>query len=763
MKQYIILFILFAGLQVAYGQSYKGSVVGKDDRKPVSDATVQLFNDNVFVGGTKTGDNGTFEVSIGKVANKVVVTCLGYDRFSKSDTLALPANLGMIELSAKSVQLGDVVVKGSLKKQELDKDIYLITDSLRKGTMSSAQLFEKIPGVLRDWDNDNLIINGVKEDIVILVNNVEKGAKYAMKINPKRIKQVEITHNPLGKYSDKKVLVNISLYDDYKGWDLTPYSYLQYGQANFNKENMGASYTYSINKFSFNVSSDFTDNATRDSRDQTSTYFGKIIQTSSPKDDDKANLKDDELTYNLSLGAEYRLAKNHSLAIQMAGEFNQGNSRENYLFSVESPEEKYEKEQMNKTKDYSDDYTAGLFYRGSLWSKSSLNSDLTYNYYTVKKRRTFIDGENTSVNPTLGRKDYVRYNVNLSTPITKYIDWYMDYSFTWRKYNEKNRETGEESYFSKNVRHNLLGMLTWHPLGSFSLSGGVQWIGSRDDSNEGLTSDYSLNPTFRLYYKPWSNVTLRSNFELSTSAPNLEKLSSTEYQIDSWIWQKGNPLLKNSTFISWESYIFIDKIITISCQYFKNKNSHSYQQYTLVDDDKILRSYFNTDWSRLNFTLSGNYKIFQDFYFGGDVYYGNDGIVDVDGRNKKTDVYMGDLLAQYVIRPLKLRAQLMYQYVEEHHQTIQGTGLSKVDLAKLTLSRSFFKDKLEASVTAESPVGLFKKEIYVTVDTPFYTNRLNSTVNSQIGPFVSLNLRFYLNGGKQTRMNENRFVVDSEK
>lgn len=339
----------------------------------------------------------------------------------------------------------------------------------------------------------------------------------------------------------------------------------------------------------------------------------------------------------------------------------------------------------------------------------------------------------------------------------------MDYSWTWRKYDEKDRNTGNESYYSKNVRHNLLGMLTWHPFEKFSLSGGLQWIGSRDDNNEGETSDYSLNPLFRLYYKPWNNVAIRSNFELSTSAPNLEKLSSTEYQVDSWIWQKGNPLLKNSTFISWESYIFIDKIVTIACQYFKNKNSHEYLQYSLVDDNKIVRSYFNTDWSRLCFSLSGKYKIFKDFYFGGDVYYSNDGIVDVDGKNKHTDVYMGDLLGQYTINALKLKAQMVYQYIEEHHQTIQGTGLSKIDLAKFTLVRPFFHDKLQVSVTAICPVGLFKREIYQTTNTQFYTRRFDATLNKATGPFVNLNLRLYLNGGKQTRMTENRFVVDSEK
>lgn len=60
MKRNILFFFLMVCLQVVYGQSYHGSVIGKDDRTPISDATVQLFYDNVFLGGAKTRDDGTF-------------------------------------------------------------------------------------------------------------------------------------------------------------------------------------------------------------------------------------------------------------------------------------------------------------------------------------------------------------------------------------------------------------------------------------------------------------------------------------------------------------------------------------------------------------------------------------------------------------------------------------------------------------------------------------------------------------------------------
>lgn len=46
------------------------------------------------------------------------------------------------------------------------------------------------------------------------------------------------------------MLLNLSLFDDYIGWDFVPYTNLQYGKNNMNQETVGESYTYSVNKLS---------------------------------------------------------------------------------------------------------------------------------------------------------------------------------------------------------------------------------------------------------------------------------------------------------------------------------------------------------------------------------------------------------------------------------------------------------------------------------------------------------------------------------
>lgn len=133
-------------------ENYHGKVMSMDNRQAISEATIQFFNDNVFIGGGKSALDGTFSVSTPKRATKISVSYVGMETFVKNDSLGIPEDLGDICLNTFGISLGEVTVKGSLRRQSYDKDIYLITDSLRKGTSSSAQLLEKIPGVLRDWE-----------------------------------------------------------------------------------------------------------------------------------------------------------------------------------------------------------------------------------------------------------------------------------------------------------------------------------------------------------------------------------------------------------------------------------------------------------------------------------------------------------------------------------------------------------------------------------------------------------------------------------
>lgn len=41
-------------------ENYHGKVMSMDNRQAISEATIQFFNDNVFIGGGKSALDGTF-------------------------------------------------------------------------------------------------------------------------------------------------------------------------------------------------------------------------------------------------------------------------------------------------------------------------------------------------------------------------------------------------------------------------------------------------------------------------------------------------------------------------------------------------------------------------------------------------------------------------------------------------------------------------------------------------------------------------------
>lgn len=98
-------------------ENYHGKVMSMDNRQAISEATIQFFNDNVFIGGGKSALDGTFSVSTPKRATKISVSYVGMETFVKNDSLGIPEDLGDICLNTFGISLGEVTVKGSLRRQ----------------------------------------------------------------------------------------------------------------------------------------------------------------------------------------------------------------------------------------------------------------------------------------------------------------------------------------------------------------------------------------------------------------------------------------------------------------------------------------------------------------------------------------------------------------------------------------------------------------------------------------------------------------------
>lgn len=155
---------------------------------------------------------------------------------------------GVIILEPNTIHLQEVVATADMVRRNAGTETVFVTDSLRKGTVNAIQMLAKIPGVTTDWTTDEIKI-GKDKDIPIIINGKEAKREYAVNLNPKRIKKVEILRYPAGKYSDYPVVLNFELADDYTGWDVNVYHSDMLGYiSKFNSEQVGANFYLYIAK-----------------------------------------------------------------------------------------------------------------------------------------------------------------------------------------------------------------------------------------------------------------------------------------------------------------------------------------------------------------------------------------------------------------------------------------------------------------------------------------------------------------------------------
>lgn len=163
--------------------------------------------------------------------------------------------------------LNEVVVTEAPVVREAGKDSYIITPELREGTMSAAQLMRRLQGFVVDPISESVSIAKDK-DIPVVVNDKEVTHKYAMSLNPERIKRIEVLRYPAGRFSGIPILINIVLNSNYIGTDGSLYATADAvlnGSAT-NSQSAGANVVSSFGRWSVFGTAQFEHNLQYNSR-----------------------------------------------------------------------------------------------------------------------------------------------------------------------------------------------------------------------------------------------------------------------------------------------------------------------------------------------------------------------------------------------------------------------------------------------------------------------------------------------------------------
>lgn len=683
-------------------------------------------------------------------------TCLAQVKgkvVSVSDSTSTPSANFSLEKELK-----DVVVVADMVSRNASKETIFITDSLRKGTVSAIQLLAKLPGITTDWGTDEVNV-GKDKNVPIVINGKEVKREYAISLNPKRIKKVEIMRYPAGKYSDYPVVLNIELADDYKGWDVSAFTRNLYSFRNkhSNREAIGTSFTYTLPKVNLYGSLSFNHRQNYDVSGYEYSSMSDLVIKSEAADYKKPNISTRNNMGSFSLGADYRLSNNQILSAQAWIE--RKGTKQNDSFSVFNNDKFYE---LNSLDDFkTDDYTIGLFYKGKFANHLNLSSELIYNRYDIHEDRIYSEKDNIVLSPYKGNKNYWRYYLSANYYLGNKVSLWADYTQIWKDYSNSDRNENIVLYNSKETRSKLMGAISYQPFRNFNALLGSHLLTVKDENQQTAVSEKhtSWMPLFKGYWKPVKWMYLQYNYFCDVEYPNLDQLSMVRWQVNDVLWHRGNSELKPR--IMHYSEITVNFVNIVKIDYMYKQSKDEIIDYYQQEEDKTYQTQANCNYRHNYLGMEGDYNLGKgvELSFVANYQWYHRYMKD-DTKHFGRTWYLD---TQFLWNVPKTKLSFMASYFLRHDKLplLQGKQYYEEEKLFVGTSYSLLKGKLPISLEVSIPTSMISKKTYTKVSLPNFAYQTYG--DNRVNAFVALiSVKYSLGKGKTTKLNNSK-NLDVEK
>lgn len=683
-------------------------------------------------------------------------TCLAQVKgkvVSVSDSTSTPSANFSLEKKLK-----DVVVVADMVSRNASKETIFITDSLRKGTVSAIQLLAKLPGITTDWGTDEVNV-GKDKNVPIVINGKEVKREYAISLNPKRIKKVEIMRYPAGKYSDYPVVLNIELADDYKGWDVSTFTRNLYSFRNkhSNREAIGTSFTYTLPKVNLYGSLSFNHRQNYDVSGYEYSSMSDLMIKSEAADYKKPNISTRNNMGSFSLGADYRLSNNQILSAQAWIE--RKGTKQNDSFSVFNNDKFYE---LNSLDDFkTDDYTIGLFYKGKFANHLNLSSELIYNRYDIHEDRIYSEKDNIVLSPYKGNKNYWRYYLSANYYLGNKVSLWADYTQIWKDYSNSDRNENIVLYNSKETRSKLMGAISYQPFRNFNALLGSHLLTVKDENQQTAVSEKhtSWMPLFKGYWKPVKWMYLQYNYFCDVEYPNLDQLSTVRWQVNDVLWHRGNSELKPR--IMHYSEITVNFVNIVKIDYMYKQSKDEIIDYYQQEEDKTYQTQANCNYRHNYLGMEGDYNLGNgvELSFVANYQWYHRYMKD-DTKHFGRTWYL-DTQLLWNVPNTKLSFMASYFLRHDKLPLLQGKQYDEEEKLFVGTSYSLLKGKLPISLEVSIPTSMISKKTYTKVSLPNFAYQIYG--DNRVNAFVALiSVKYSLGKGKTTKLNNSK-NLDMEK
>lgn len=674
-------------------------------------------------------------------------------------------NLDSLERAADKIELGTVTVTAEQRQMNAGTESFLVTNEMRKGTISASQMLNNVPGIAVDLTSETVNV-GLDKDVMILVNGQEVAPEFARSINPKRIRTVEIQRYPAGKFSNVPVLVNLVLKEDYEGWDISARAYGAAGMRTPHPANGSGSvnFIYSLNKWDFNFSA-----KTNGSRSYGASSFSRKILDKITESTPVANWKDPNMKMHgkgttVFAATKYRIDKKNTLTFELNSQIKSHRNNQHDEVSVITPDKQFSRVENTNLKYTNDEYSAKIGYMGQYTGKSAFGADLTYDFYRVNDNSVFSqDNDPVSSSYTKGKKNFVSFFAGGYQAFNDKMFMQLNTRATWRDYKNRYADKQDDFFTSEELRDQTDIRFSWRPKNELQfVAGGSLYMLKQTQNRHGEKSKQThIDPVpyfygFWKFHKDWW---INGTYYSEVQYPVLDNLSPNVVQTGDYMWKQGNPSLRSSIL----QYVtsMLDYKGKLRLHYIWVANRHERSDYYSVFDDGVMQTMVNGKFHHWYLGLEGNFNLPHNMRWTFRAFHQRKSREYADLGTRKGKVWYLETELSYFHRPSGLALVGNYYFGQQNEPLLQGINKQPIDHLKLTAQKMFLKNRLTAAMSVQFPVRMGHRLNTTAIDIPGFQSHYAYDPRIR-NSMVSLNIRVAF-GNEKARKLSNSMNLEQEK
>jgi Outer membrane protein beta-barrel family/CarboxypepD_reg-like domain len=750
-----------------------------------SKVTVLNNQDSIISGGI-TNEKGFFKIPVNPGSYQIVISSLGYINDSVSIGLIRQESfLGVFKLQEDTLTLAEIEVVANSRTESLDKDVQLVTKTLRNGTTAAKDVLNKITGISYDDYAGVIKVDG-DANIMVLVNGVEKSQEYIQNLNPERLLKVETIRDPGGRYGLEgySAILNIVLKSNYSGTevyveemqlvdidtdgkDLDLLIGAVAGTYNYTRDNLNIYGGLRFGRKQFEITTE----------SETEYEDGVVVFENAESNDPNALILEYNSRYNL--GIDYQINPKHIISFESNMETFPLNGKQNsfdhitQVYSNDSLTDQFRFSSEGNSKKW-ESYNS-LFYVGEFNKSNKLNMNFTYsNYRESFTSNTWQEEDYNREEEGVNKKQYTRFYAEFDHVLSPNKNIQFGYGNSWRELNNtydisqldissKQMNMISNDFQLTDIRHKLYSNFSWKMNKKLGMRAGIAVETSSPSVLDQQFSYQVIQPLLDLKYNISKKVNIKFKYRVSTDYPTIAQTNPFVSQINSRVTETGNPFLRPSSthrfslrlnalrgLFAFEPYLHYSNNLIASIGDLGDNNVFNYRfenvdRYQRTGGKLNFRKYVK----KYNFLIKSKLEVFHA------------SVESASGTNSFFDWRAGvDLM---YISP-KHGSVLGLKYQHDMTKQINGLGYKKgdIDFWMLLYKQPLFKKKASVMVGYFLPIGLganFNQGSYAE-STGFRTTTNNDV--SLVKNMFILEFTYRFSNGEKVKKKQKEVERESE-